>query len=158
MREELKKRDGRRGTFTAEFSRYGTAGVRIPGYGRFSRPRLIQVTTLLFRELKDSTGFVVTDHLWFKTCKAWEALGLRPGDIVKFDARVVPYQKGYQGSRDGEGSGAKMDYKLAFPTNAKLMGAFRTEFPLLGSIACQGCGGSVEDGKQLCAKCAERMD
>lgn len=117
MRTELQKRNGQRGEFEATFERYGRTTVKIPNiYGR-GRARDMEVVTLLFKDVKDSTGAVVTDHLWFKSCKQWAALGLKPGDQVRFEARVMPYEKGYVGRYEDE-SGRVTDYKLAFPASA----------------------------------------
>ena len=141
MRTELKLRNGQRGEFTATFDRYGRKTVTIPKiYGRrFASTK--EVTTLLFKNVRDSTGKIVTDHLWFQACKQWNALGLRSGDQVKFEARVMPYEKGYVGRYEDE-SGRETDYKLAFPTKVRLVGAFAAELPLLGLNACPGCGGA----------------
>lgn len=160
MRTELKKRDGQRGEFSATFERYGRAKITIPGYGRFRKaPPTKEIITLLFIDVRDSTGAVVTDHLWFHTCKQWTALGLKSGDKVKFEARVKPYEKGYAG--DGEfdgGCGRETDFKLAFPTKARLVDAFAGDLSLLSSIACQGCGSAVANGERLCVRCSGRMD
>jgi hypothetical protein len=153
MRTELKKRNGLRGEFSATFERYGRKVVKIPNiYGR-GRARSMEVVTLLFREVKDSTGKTVTDHLWFQTCKQWAILGLKPGDKVKFEARVMPYEKGYVGRYEDE-SARETDYRLAFPTKARLVGAFADPLPLLGSAACQGCGGAKPSGERFCERCA----
>lgn len=119
MRTELRDRNGKRGEFTATFSRYGRATVRIPRRGS------VQVVTLLFTDVQDSTGRKVTDHIWFKTCKQWAALGLRSGERVKFEARIVPYLKGYAGRDDfgDDGDGRHTDYKLSHPTKARLVSA-----------------------------------
>ena len=120
MRKELQSRNGKRGEFSATFSRYGRAKVRIPRRGS------IEVVTLLFTDVQDSTGKQVTDHIWFKTCKLWAALGLRAGERVKFEARIVPYEKGYAGRRMDdyfEEGGTEIDYKLSHPTKARLVSA-----------------------------------
>lgn len=158
MRTELKKRDGLRGEFSARFERYGRATKKIPNiYGR-GRAREMEVVTLLFRDVKDSAGVIVTDHLWFQSCKQWAALGLKPGDHVKFEARVNQYQKGYVG-RFEDGCGKETDYKLAYPTKARLVGAFAADLPLLGSAACPGCGGAKPSSGRFCERCAGgRMD
>lgn len=158
MREELQKRNGQRGEFTAVFDRYGRATVKIPNiYGR-RQPRSMEVVTLLFKAVRDSTGQIVTDHLWFKSCKQWARLGLKSGDKVKFEARVNPYVKGYVG-RYGEGSERETDFKLAFPTKARLLDAFAADLPLFGSNACPGCGQAKPGDGRFCPKCdGGRMD
>lgn len=154
MRTELKKRQGKRGIFTATFERFGTA----KGWqGR-------EIITLLFRHVCDSTGAEVTDHLWFKQIKAFNGLGLKPGDVIEMEARVKPYEKGYKGSRwsDGWGeseSSGETDFKLAFPTRVKVVsGQPGAPLPLLAGVACPGCGGAVPAGQRLCAACEQIMD
>lgn len=124
MRTELQKRDGARGEFSATFERYGRAKVKIPKYGKFRNAPTMEVVTLLFRDVQDSTGKQVTDHLWFRTCKQWAALGLHAGERVKFEARIVPYQKGYAGRDEfGDEGGRETDFKLSHPTKARLVSA-----------------------------------
>lgn len=118
MREELQKRDGKRGLFTAVFARYG----RAKGFqGR-------EIVTCLFTDVRDSTGQQVTDHIWFKCGKGFSMLGMKGGEHVEFEARVKPYFKGYRGRRysDGwtgdEGGAQEKDYRLSFPTKLKIVG------------------------------------
>jgi hypothetical protein len=157
MRTELQKRNGQRGEFTAVFDRYGRATVKIPKlYGR-RFPSEKEVTTLLFKDVRDSTGKIVADHLWFKACKQWNRLGLRSGDKVKFEARVGSYEKGYVG-RFADESERETDYKLAFPTKARLVEAFAADLPLLKS-ACPGCGQEKPGDGRFCPRCdGGRMD
>ena len=106
MRKELEQRDGRRGTFTATFERFGSK----PAY---KGPPIV---TLLFVDVRDASDKVVADHLWFKTALCWERADLKPGELVQFDARVREYWKGYRGHRD-EGEGLTKDYGLRYPKN-----------------------------------------
>ena len=112
MRTELKKINGDRRTFTGTFVRLGTKS----SYGYVKQ-------TLLLADVKDSSGNVVTDHLWFNLTKGFESLNLVPGDIVQFDARVKPYMKGYRGWRDEdddyEYKPVSVDYKLSNPSKVK---------------------------------------
>lgn len=119
MRTELKKKNGLRGEFSATFSRYGRASVAGPYHGRR------EVVTLLFTNVCDASGKEVADHLWFQSCKQWAALGLRPGERVKFEARIKPYLKGYVGRDEfgDHGDGRTTDYKLSHPTKARLVSA-----------------------------------
>jgi hypothetical protein len=118
MRNELQKRDGKRGLFTATFSRYG----RAKGFqGR-------ELVTVLFLDVRDAQGAEVTDHIWFKCGKGFSMLGMKEGDRVSFEARVKPYFKGYKGQRytdgwSGDESGAQIkDYRLSFPTKLRIEG------------------------------------
>ncbi len=115
MRAELAKRQGLRGSFSATFQRYGErSSHRGP-------PR----RTLLFVEVRDSVGAVVTDHVWFTSAKCWDAYSFTPGDIVRFDGRVREYWKGYRGQRS-EADDAPLinrDFKISHPTNVHPIGA-----------------------------------
>lgn len=156
MRTELEKRNGKRGEFTAAFERWG----RATGWqGK-------EIVTLLFVDVRDSSGAKVTDHLWFKQIKAFTMLGLKPGDRIKMTCRVKPYHKGYRGRRSSDGwsgteSGEAIDYKLAFPTKVEVINGPAAQpvrqMSLLGEVACPGCGSAVEDGKP-CAGCRKRID
>lgn len=106
MREELKKINEVRSTFTATFERMGTKSS-------FGHPK----PTLLFKDVRDHTGRIVTEHLWFNYTKGFMELGLQVGDVVQFDARVKEYEKGYKGWRDDVwDSPIETDYKLSHPT------------------------------------------
>lgn len=106
MRKDLKKIEDVRCTFTGIFVRMGIKNSF--GYTK---------QTLLLTDVKDSYGNVVTDHLWFNLTKGFAALALNPGDVVRFDARVKRYIKGYRGRRDDVyDSPVTTDYKLSHPT------------------------------------------
>ena len=106
MRQELKKRNGERDTFTATFSRYGSR----TNWNGFPEK------TYLLRDIKDKDGRILTDHLWIKDGKRIGSLGeLKEGDIIQFDARIAPYNKvAYKIDRWYEKT---TDYTLKFPTN-----------------------------------------
>lgn len=113
MREELGRRDGRRGEFTATFKRFGSKSA-------YKGPPIV---TLLFVDVKDTAGKIVADHVWFTMCKAWELAALREGERVKFEARVKTYRKGYRGRRDDYDLPAEsIDYKLSHPTRIVVFG------------------------------------
>lgn len=103
MREELAKREGLRGVFTAKFSKFGSRTSC--GY---------EVLTLLLVDVKDSTDQLVTDHLWFTRTKRWQRLDLQPGERVRFTARVTTYTKGY--------IDRVTDLKLSHPTHLFVFG------------------------------------
>lgn len=149
MREELAKREGARGEFSATFERYG----RKTGWkGR-------EETTLLFANVQDASGLSVADHIWFRMTKEFERLCLRPGEKIKFNARVRPYWKGYEGRGEFEdGCGQEKDYGLSFPTKVQTLGATPADMGLFAGVACAGCGRGTEGGKRLCAACSKKMD
>lgn len=103
MREELARREGLRGLFTATYARPGSRTSR--GY---------EVLTLLLVDVKDASGQTVTDHLWFTRTLRWQRLNLQPGNQVRFTARVAPYQKGY--------IDRVTDWKLSHPSNIAVLG------------------------------------
>ena len=108
MRKELKPLQDLRGQFTGTFVRIGTKS----SYGYLKH-------TLLLKDVTDKAGKVVTDHLWFNLTKGFAALGLTPGDVVQFEARVRPYEKGYRGYRDDVDKPIETDYKLSHPTRLR---------------------------------------
>jgi hypothetical protein len=108
MRKELKPLQDLRGQFTGTFVRIGTKN----SYGYLKQ-------TLLLKDVMDRTGKVVTDHLWFNLTKGFAGLGLTPGDVVQFDARVRLYEKGYRGYREDVYKPIETDYKLSHPTRLK---------------------------------------
>jgi hypothetical protein len=114
MRDQLKPLLHKRTRFSATFQCYGSKS----GWHH-------QETTLLLVDVKTLEGKIVADHIWFTQRKRFEIMGLVPGDQVQFNARVDTYWKGYRGYRDeydGEEGAIQMDYKLAYPTDIKLVG------------------------------------
>lgn len=110
MRTELKNINGARKRFVGTFVRFGTK----KGYkGRTEM-------TLLFQEVYEVSRSMVSvcDHIWFTSGKQFEALDLKEGDKICFDARVKPYTKGYKGYReDFDLPPVSVDYKLSHPNN-----------------------------------------
>jgi len=109
MREELAKLHGKRRRFQGVFVRFGQkSGYKYP------------LTTILLKDVVDvASGKLVTDHLWFTMGKQFEALELKEGDVVHFNARVTEYEKGYRGRQDEDDYDYKpvqIDYRLSFPT------------------------------------------
>ncbi|MDA6068950.1 hypothetical protein NJT12_04875 [Flavobacterium sp. AC] len=94
MRKELEKLKTIRMTFTAKVGRFGTK----KSYHGYSEP------TICLCNIKDSDGNQLTDHIWFTVGKTIEKLKLEINEVIKFDARVNGYRKGY--FKDG------FDYKL----------------------------------------------
>ena len=108
--------DKERHTFTGEFARFGEK----PAY----KGHIPDITVLLLN-VKDADGNVVTDHLWFNYTKGFAACDLKEGDIVRFDARVKEYEKGYKGYKtwadDEFLPPVSTDYKLANPTKISVV-------------------------------------
>lgn len=111
MREELAKLGNRRAKFRGTFSRYG---VKSGWMGRTEK-------TALLRNITDSRGRLVADHLWFNWTKGFAQLSLDPGDVIEFNARVRPYWKGYKGSRVGDRPPLEMDYRLSHPNHFRCL-------------------------------------
>ena len=111
MRNELKLLDGERNVFTGEFVRFGTK----QGYMGIEK-------TILLKNIKNSLGEVVTDHLWFNFTKGFSNIEsqLVEGVEVEFTARVKQYTKGYKGYRDDVYKPIEVDYKLSHPTKIKI--------------------------------------
>jgi len=128
MREKLKQANGNRSIFEGIFERFGIKNS-------FGHPK----HTLLLKDIKDNSGKVVTDHLWFNVGKRFDSLKLQAGDIVRFDARVKPYVKGYRGYReDVYDSPVETDYKLSNPTNLRKVTKEVPQLSMLGeSVLCQ---------------------
>jgi hypothetical protein len=109
MRKELSKIEGVRGRFEGIFVRFGTKR----GWKGYPE------TTVLLKDIRLLTeGKYITDHIWFSCGKRLEALNLKENDVVRFDARVTSYEKGYKGYReDVFDAPIETDYRLSFPTN-----------------------------------------
>ena len=106
MREKLKKIEEERGLFRGLFKKYGAK----TGY------RGQSAETVLLVQVRDGSGALVSDHLWFNLTKGFEKLGtLREGEIIQFEARVRRYKKGYVNRRAGIDE-SSYDYKLSHPT------------------------------------------
>lgn len=100
MRTDLGKKYGERERFLGTFSNFGIKS----GYKH-------ELTTILFINIKDLHGNLLTDHLWFNFTKEFEDLycreHLHTGTILSFNARVTSYNKGY--------TKEEWDYKLSHP-------------------------------------------
>ncbi|MHA1947271.1 MAG: hypothetical protein ACXAC6_17400 [Candidatus Hodarchaeales archaeon] len=110
-REKLKKLKGERRTFQGIFVRYG---IKHNWHG-------FPVKTLLFKDISNGTGIILTDHIWFNMTKGFEKLGeLNEGDLVQFDARIREYVKGYVNYRKMIDE-RSIDYRLSHPTKIMLV-------------------------------------
>jgi hypothetical protein len=116
-REELKSRAGKRGTFTATFSRFGTKKA-------YKGPPL---KTALLVDVRNTLDELIADHLWFTVYKTLDQVGLEPGDRVQFKATPEAYKKGYRGRRDDfDLPPPEIDYCLKRPSHVrKLMAITR---------------------------------
>jgi hypothetical protein len=103
MRMKLAQYKGKRRRFEGTFERFGTkAGYKGP-----------ERTLVLLNVIDVFTRDTVTDHLWFTVGKQLDSLDLKEGDVIRFDARVTRYLKGYV-HRDEDNR--EIDYRLSFPT------------------------------------------
>ncbi|OLZ11788.1 hypothetical protein [Sulfobacillus thermosulfidooxidans] len=111
MRKRLQAMDEIRATFTATFKRFGQK----PAF------RGNPITTLLFVDVLDDQGQLVTDHIWFSLTKGFQQVHLEPGDRIQFEARVKEYLKGYRGYREDVRLEHPLvpDYKLSYPTKIR---------------------------------------
>ena len=101
-----------RATYSGTFKRFGSKN----GYKGL-------IETVLLLDIKNSTGDIIADHLWFNKTKGFSSLNLQEGDVVQFDARVKEYIKGYFGYdfiMQLENPPLK-DYKLSHPTKLKII-------------------------------------
>ena len=106
----MKTMSGQRERFRAIFDRTGTKR----NYHGFPE------TILLFDNIyRKKNGNFITDHLWFNNTKSFQTVNLEAGHVVEFDARVTPYEKGYQGYRQFIYKPITRDYKLSRPTKVK---------------------------------------
>lgn len=114
MRDELAKRVGKRGPFSATFERTGVKDTR---FGR--------EVTMLFRDVRDEAGTVVTDHVWFIQGKQARELKLRKGERVQFEATVAPYMKRnpeFEYGDEDSGAYKVRDYRLIYPAKMRREG------------------------------------
>jgi hypothetical protein len=129
MRDNFAQAEGRRGTFTATFKRFGSKrGFKWP------------IKTVLLTNVSDNSGKVTADHLWFTCGKQFSRLNLIEGDRVQFVGRITSYQKGYAGYCEGDyedRAPVSTDYKISFPTQVRNLSkqnfiAATQELPLFG--------------------------
>lgn len=109
-RTGLQDHSGRRHRFGAVFAGRGSRSAFL------GSPR----ETLLFRNAYDAeTGVPVSDQEWV-TAGNWPA-GLQPNDVVEFDARVVPYVRGYFGRRRDADRRPSANWQLVRPTRVTIL-------------------------------------
>jgi hypothetical protein len=110
LRERLRQLNKERLPIIATFVRFGRAKSK-NGYLN---------TTVLFTDVKDEKGDLLTDHAWMGMGKRFERLNLTSGDILRFNARIKSYTKGY--SEDSEENPFRIDFKLSYPSKAEKIG------------------------------------
>lgn len=111
MRKALEANQGNRKKFRATFERVGKK-VNYKGYSE---------DTILLKNIIDViSNQQVADHLWFSYTKGFEAIDLKEGVVLEFEARVKEYSKGYV-NRALKINDQKQDYKLSHPTKIKKM-------------------------------------
>lgn len=111
MRKKLEQLEEVRDTFTGVFERFGVKN----GWKGLAEP------TVLLKNIKNSKGKFMTEHLWFNLTKGFDSLGLEEGDLIQFDARVKSYVKGYRGFREDVYRPLEIDYKLSHPTKISIL-------------------------------------
>lgn len=151
MREHLREHHLKRLTFRGIFVRFGSkAGWK----GRTEQTVLLNdirvcdpsvSAPMAETEGEDNAGNLLTDHLWFNLTKEFAALELRSGDVVKFDARVCAYRKGYLGEREVYDKPPSIDYKLSRPTHVRKLTPDESQLPLydpvFSAIGAENTGG-----------------
>lgn len=109
VRTKLERIDDERDSFYGVFKRCGRA----------SNGKL----TVLMTDIRNKHGNLVADHIWFNLTKGFKDIGfMSPGEMLRFDARVKQYEKGYKGQKDevlARNGGIKQDYKLSHPSQIK---------------------------------------
>lgn len=110
MRKELAKALETRTRFTGTFAKFGLKN------GYMGPERVVLLT-----DIKDASGEITTDHLWFNYTKGFKSLDLKENDTVEFVARVKTYQKGYKGYRHDVHKPIETDYKLSHPTQLRIV-------------------------------------
>lgn len=94
MRQELAKINSTRMSFVGTVSRFGIK----KNYHGFAE------STICLSNVTDVDGNILKDHIWFSVGKNIGKLKLSENEVIKFDARVSGYTKGYY--KD------EFDYKL----------------------------------------------
>ncbi len=102
MRNALKPLENIRFTFIATFEKYGTCIISGNPY-----------KTALLRNIKNTFGDNICDHVWIREVWKIDKLHLKKGDIIKFSAKVAKYKHGYY-LANGDS-----DYKLIYLKNIR---------------------------------------
>lgn len=104
VRAKIAQYHGKRRRFEGTFERFGTKTA-------YKGPPL--KTLILLNVVDVYTRDEICDHLWFTVGKQLDRLNLKEGNVIRFDARVTRYWKGYV-NRDEDNR--EIDYRLSFPS------------------------------------------
>lgn len=86
MRKQLAKiQDGKKHTFLATMERYGSYVDRATGE---------KTRTILLKNITDSAGTVLTDHVWIREDSYLKNSTLIVGKLYSFEAKVGTYDRG----------------------------------------------------------------
>ena len=86
MRHKLGKlQDQTKHEFTAEMVKYGSYLDRSTGKSQ---------STILFKDIRSSTGEVLTDHAWIREDTYMKRQSLEKGKVYAFEAKVGVYNRG----------------------------------------------------------------
>ena len=120
MRKTLKNLgDDERHTFIGVFERFG----KRHGYKHSIGTVLLKNIQLISADTNELVP--ISDHLWFDLTQGFEQAKLNSHDVVKFDARVSLYVKGYKGYRNYDlrfDRPLEIDYRLSYPTKVTNLG------------------------------------
>lgn len=111
MRKALGAVAGERMHFTATISRLG----------KKNNFRGAPSETVLFTDVRNAAGELVTDHIWFTVGKTMSVVFGNLGKKVSFEARVTAYTKGYKGQGLDMLKPKEKDFKLSNPTQVKIL-------------------------------------
>lgn len=111
MRKKLQGHEGERKLFQATVEKFGKK-MNYLGYSE---------ETLLLKKIVDiETQAVVSDHIWFTYSKTFQQLALKEGTLIRFEARIKQYTKGYV-NRRYKIDQRRADYKLSNPTKISVV-------------------------------------
>lgn len=107
MREALKPFQNFRFNYIATFDKFGINYVSGKKY-----------QTALLKDLKNSYGDYLCEHIWIRDLKLLKKLNLKQGDKITFSAMVKKYQRGHVENYIGENEDL-CDYSLLYLENVK---------------------------------------
>ncbi|MCR5238107.1 MAG: hypothetical protein K6E34_13000 [Lachnospiraceae bacterium] len=86
MRKQLAKiQDGKKHTFLATMERYGSFIDRTTGE---------KTRTILLKNITDTAGKILTDHVWVREDSYLRNATLAAGKLYSFEAKVGTYDRG----------------------------------------------------------------
>lgn len=115
MRQELKNMCGEKHTFTGVVTRIGS---RRPYNG--SRKNL---STMLLREVRNSKGELVSDHLWLDLVPPFVAVHPSYGAIIQFEGVVESYIRGFSSRKRHYNTGKmSLDFTIKHIDKVSIVG------------------------------------